>query len=277
MFSTMRNRGGAAEGIRVLAWGCGLASTTLGVMSAVGDLEPVDAIVHADTGFETAETTYVREWYTDWYYSHSIPVEVVTAGNIREQGGGRHIHIPFWTDSGGCLKRECTRHFKVLPGKRAARRLLGYHPVDPPHPPAGAIETWLGLTLDEWKRRKESRVQFRVNRYPLIERGMTRQDCVDYLTTRGLPVPPKSACVCCPYRRPSEWLYMRDNLPDDWRAAVEFDEKHRHNPLPGSTASSLYIYKYGGPLAQADLAGDANREHSDDGFQVPLSMMFFPA
>lgn len=263
------------DAFRVLAWGCGAPSTTLGVMSALGDLEPLDAIVHANTGFEASRTVKMRDWYADWFMSHGLRVEIVNGGNIVKDGAKEHIHVPFWTSDGGPLQKQCSRWFKIAPNKRRIRELLGYHATKPPHPPAGSVENWLGYTLEEYTRIKDSRVKFIVHRFPLVERQMTRQDCVDYLKNHDLPVPPKSACLCCPYRRPSEWLELRQNYPEDWQAAVEFDEANRHNPLAergGSTADELYIYKSNeiSPLAEANLAADAERERQNQGFQPPL-------
>jgi hypothetical protein len=257
---------------RVLAWGCGTPSTTVGVMSALGMIEPLDAIIHSDTKFECAHTVTARDWYADWFREHGIRVEIVTGGDIREDGATNHIHIPFWTSNGGPLRRECTRHFKVNPGKRRVRELLGFDPTKPPHPRPGSVEQSFGFTLDEFERLKPSRVKFIVNRFPLFEHKMTRMDCVRFLQAHDLPVPGKSACVCCPYRPASEWLKMREESPGEWREAVEFDERNRHYPLAGdgSASDQIFIYKHGGPLRDADLVGDAAREKVESGFALPL-------
>jgi hypothetical protein len=110
---------------------------------------------------------------------------------------------------------------------------------------------------------RKSQVKFIVHDWPLIRRGMTRSDCVGYLWENGLPLPDHSACLCCPYRPASEWLKIKNKYPEDWRAAVEFDNANRHNPLAvrgKSTADELYIYKAGVPLEDADLEEDAAHE-----------------
>lgn len=255
---------------RVLSWGVGVQSTTLAVMSALGDLEPLDAVIAADTGWERQQTYEALGFYAEWLGARGVRVVAVRAGDIRRQGAEEHIHIPFWTSGGGPLRRQCTRHFKIRPIKREIRVLLGFHAGDPPHPPPASVEQWLGFSWDEFERMKDSQVKFIVNRFPLIERRMTRNDCEDYLRSHGLPVPVKSACIGCPYRQPSEWLEMRDSASAEFADAVEFDQANRHNPLTaraGSTADEIYIYKYG-DLATADLAADAKRERQ--GKQLPL-------
>lgn len=259
--------------IRVLSWGCGTQSTALGEMSAQGLLPPLDAIVTADTGWERQATYDARDFYAERWRGMGLRVEIVSNGNIREQGCEEHIHVPFWTSTGGPLRRQCTRHFKVTPLKRRSRELAGYHATDPPHPPVDTVEQWLGISLDEHARAKPSRVRFIRHRWPLLEKRMTRGDCITFLEEQGLPVPPKSACICCPYRQASEWLAMREEAPAEFAEACAFDEGNRHNPLAeraGSTADELYLWSACEPLATTDLEAWAARERKVYGVQLPM-------
>jgi 3'-phosphoadenosine 5'-phosphosulfate sulfotransferase (PAPS reductase)/FAD synthetase len=227
-------------------------------MSALGDLPLLDVAIFADTQWERRETYESYAFYRDWLEDHGIRVERVSSGNIRVLGAEEHIHIPFWTSDGGPLQRQCTVEFKLKPVKRRLRELVGFDASSPPAPPPGAIEVWIGISWDEWRRAKPSRQQYKVNRWPLIEKGMTRQDCIDYLRGKKLPVPIRSSCIGCPYRHSSEWLDMKQNYPDEFAEAVAFDEANRHNPLAerGSTADELYIYQKCVPLKDANLEGD---------------------
>ncbi len=125
---------------------------------------------------------------------------------------------------------------------------------------------------------KSSRVAFIKLRYPLVEKRLTRQDCIDWLADRGLPVPIKSACVGCPHRSASEWLQMADEAPDEFGDACRFDEENRHNPLAargGSTADQLYLWKGRIPLAAVDLAAESERERvirAGRGSKVPSAL-----
>ena len=257
--------------MKALSWGCGVQSTTLAVMSALGDADPLDVVITADTGWERHATYEAREFYTAWLQERGMRVEIVSAGNIRRLGAVEHIHMPFFTSNGGPLLRKCTGYHKILPIKRRLRELAGYHATQPPHPPAGTIELWLGISWDEWERMKKSRVKFIVHRWPLIEGKTTRNACIDYLEAHDLPVPVKSACIGCPYRQASEWADMRDTSPDEWAEVVAFDEANRHNPLADRgkrSAGALFVYSRAKPLATADLDTDAARERR--GKQPPL-------
>lgn len=259
--------------IRVLSWGCGTQSTVLGEMAVQGMLDPLDAIITSDTGWERQATYDARDFYTERWRKMGQRVEIVSNGNIRQAGAEEHIHVPFWTETGGPLLRQCTREFKLTPVKRKAREVAGYHATLPPHPPADTAEVWLGISLDEHARAKPSRIKFMANRWPLLEMKMTRGDCIKWLEERGLPVPPKSACICCPYRQAAEWLEMKRDAPAEFQAAVEFDNVNRGNPLTargGSSASSLYLWSGCEPLETADFEAWAERARKVYGYQIPM-------
>jgi hypothetical protein len=246
---------------RVLSWGCGAPSTTLGVLSALGELPRLDAIITADTGWERRRTYEARDWYAEWFRAREIDVEILGGVDIRVEGVKAHKHMPFWTSDGGPLQRQCTRDFKVRPIRRRVRELLGYDLTLPPAPPPGAVEQWLGYTWEEVWRVRESDVAYIQMRYPLIEMRWTRANCVSFLHDRGLPVPVKSACVACPYRDAAEYLEMREQDPEEFTETVEFDRLIRDAEWAkraGVEADELYVYKnsatqQGEPLESADL------------------------
>jgi len=255
---------------RFLSWGCGVQSTALGEMSARGELEPLDAIITADTGWERQATYDVRSFYMKRWQGLGMKVEVVSAGNVREIAAWEHEHLPFYTDTGAPIRRKCTRFLKATVLKKRQRELMGFHPTLPPHPKPGSMELWFGISLDEWTRANPSEVKFIVNRWPLLEKRMSREDCETWFVEHHLPVPPKSACVCCPHRSASLWLKMKDEAPDEFQAAVEFDEQHRETAIPGLDARQLFVYKHAEPLREADLVADAARERQRFGIQIPM-------
>ena len=253
---------------KALSWGCGVQSTAMAVMSELGDLEPVDIVITADTGWERKATYEARDFYADWLRNHGVNVEILQTGNILTDRN-THTDMPFWTASGGPLRRQCTGEFKIHPIKRRVRELLGYDARNAPHPPANSVEMWLGISLDEFTRMNQSTVKFIVNRYPLIEKLITRNDCIDYLEAHDLPVPVKSACIGCPYRAASGWIEMRDQAPDEFTDAVTFDRDIRNQRArPGLNDDMVYVYKKAEPLASADLETDA--AHERKGKQLPL-------
>ena len=58
--------------------------------------------------------------------------------------------------------------------------------------------------------------------YPLVDRGMTRQDCLDLIAEHGMTIP-KSSCVFCPFMSEPEIREVRKN-PEDW-ATIKLVER----------------------------------------------------
>ncbi len=46
---------------------------------------------------------------------------------------------------------------------------------------------------------KPSFEDWQVSRWPLIEKGVTRQDCLRWLERHGYPTLPKSSCIGYPF------------------------------------------------------------------------------
>ncbi len=105
----------------------------------------------------------------------------------------------------------------------------------------------LGISLDEALRMKPSRVGYVENIFPLVNAGWTRTDCEAYLRGIGLDVPPKSACVFCPYQSAQEWASLTE---DDLARAIAFDESIRHT-RPGYRC---YVHREMRPLSELDLS-----------------------
>lgn len=239
--------------IRVLSLGAGVQSSALLLMADAGmfDDRP-DVAIFADTG---AEPGAVYEWL-DWLEQHvTIPIERVQAGNLRDdimsatRGERRVSNPPVFVDTdgkAGIVIRGCTRDYKVRPIEKRLRELRH----------GGKVEQWFGISLDEVQRMRDPRLDWMVNRYPLIDLGMSRHDCLLWLERNGHPTPPRSACTFCPYHSDDEWRRLRDNDPDAWAEAVDVDAAIRDG-LP--TRGQAYLHRSLKPLHLVDLATPEDR------------------
>lgn len=141
------------------------------------------------------------------------------------------------------LRRQCTYDWKIAP----IRRWLQAHRDKMP------VEMWLGITMDESQRMKPSNVKYITHRWPFCdEMNMRRDDVRRWLVEHGLGVPPRSACVFCPYHSDREWRDLRDVVPDDWRDALTFDAAIRGLRPP----YSLFVCNKRMPLVDVQLKGD---------------------
>lgn len=242
--------------MRVLSLGAGVQSTTLLLLSCLGELPKLDAAIFADTGWEPQSVYRHLEWLEAAALRYGLPVYRVTAGSLRAAAlnraafpsGSQSTRIPAYTrdQAGkiGMLPRQCTRDYKIRPIRRKIRELLGRAPTK------GCVEQWIGISREEIWRMKESGVAWQVNRYPLIfDRPMRRENCLAWLKQHGFPEPPKSACIGCPYRSDREWRAIRD-VPADWEDAVEVDERLREAQ---GLRGAVYLHRSGVPLPMVDL------------------------
>lgn len=260
--------------IKIIGWSGGVQSTAMAVMSALGEIEPVDALIYADIGNEWSIVTKIMDWYRDWFKEHGVRAETVhPKKSVLEDLENGDIYIPAYTESGGPLNRGCIWRYKIQPMRWRMRELAGYDATKPPHPKAGEVEMWMGMTTDEMRRTFPSLKKYIVHRYPLIEKDMTRGDTIRYLRGLGLPIPPKTSCVICPYRRAMEWIPVRDQTPDEWQKAIEIDKKIRyaisHRKYKNKHGikdfkNRIYLWREGIPLEEADLDEFAKNERDYD-------------
>ncbi len=133
--------------------------------------------------------------------------------------------------------RQCTTDYKIVPIRAKIRELLGLS-VRSPVAMATSVEMWLGITTDEAERVRVAPDQWIVNHYPLIDLGMSREDCIDWFAEqyKGRDLP-RSACVGCPYRSAEGWLQMRKNDKESFEEAARIDEALR---VPDHNASRMF-------------------------------------
>jgi len=121
---------------RFLSLGAGVQSSTLALMIAHGELEPVEAAIFADTGWEPRK---VYEWL-DWLEKQlPFPVHRVQRGNLREDTLDRcntagqpfaaiPWHIQMANGDRAMGRRQCTMEYKINPLSKKARELVGLAP-----------------------------------------------------------------------------------------------------------------------------------------------------
>jgi hypothetical protein len=199
--------------LRLLSLGAGVQSTALALLSAVGDLLPrVDGAIFADTGWEPKA---VYEHLARLEAVLPFPVYRVAKGNIRDDAldpAHRFAMMPLYVRNQdgqeGRARRQCTSEYKLGPISMDERdRAL----------------------QDDTGALKRGDVQYQRLAYPLIETlGWSRADCEVYLRSRGWTSVAKSACIGCPFHGNAQWRDLRDNHPDEWEDAVEFDAAIRH-------------------------------------------------
>jgi hypothetical protein len=110
------------------------------------------------------------------------------------------------------------------------------------------------------------RPERRIEECQFLPRREQREDCGEWLATNypGRTFP-RSACIGCPFRSNEEWRDMRDNRPEEWEDACDFDEAQRVADHVGQVRRGLlvgepYVHRQLVPLRMADLSIGGNRE-----------------
>jgi len=157
--------------------------------------ERPDHIVFADTGGEKPHTyehiLTMQEWCARVGFPPITTVrEAVTLeGDLLRTRALPSIVFGFKT---------CSQRFKIRPVERHIKQI-------------GITEytTFIGFDADEPQRAKD----FPNVRYPLIEWGWGRPECVEAITRAGLEQPGKSACFFCPSSKKAEILELGRRYP----------------------------------------------------------------
>lgn len=159
-------------------------------MAAHGEIGPMpDCAIFSDTQWEPKAVYEHLKWMMSGNVNLPFPIHIVTAGNLREAAiakanttGQQFAAIPWYTKTvdrkgnitEGMGRRQCTTEYKLRPMQKKIVELLGGRR------PKGGAEVWIVISTDEAIRMKPSRVQYIVNRWPLIEQGVSRQDCLKW-------------------------------------------------------------------------------------------------
>lgn len=249
--------------LRVISLGAGVQSTTMALMAARGDVGPMpDCAIFADTQWEPPATYEYLSWLEN---ELPFPVYRVTAGNLRSNAvagvnltGHSYQEIP-WFSHKGLGKRQCTNKYKIEPIAKKQRELLGYKARQ--RIPVGSVEVWVGISMDEMQRMKDARNKWQINRWPLIEMGMTRRDCLQWMAERQYRMPSKSSCIGCPYKTNAQWREMRDSDPASWKDACEVDAAIRE-----TRRCKQFMHRSLKPLDEVDLSTPAERGQGEFGF-----------
>jgi hypothetical protein len=237
------------EPIHIISLGAGVQSSTMALMAAHGEITPMPkCAIFADTQDEP-ESVY--RWLKKLIPLLPFPVHTVSRGKLSEvllhnvslgKGVGRFIAIPSYGDRGGMGRRQCTREFKVDCINRKIREFKNGQK---------RVNLWIGISLDEVGRMKPNRIKYINNLWPLIDKRMTRWDCLRWLKAKGYDEPPKSACVFCPYHSSSVWRELKRANGTDWAHAVEVDRQLNKR--------GEYVHRSLKPLSEIDFSTDEDR------------------
>lgn len=204
----------------VFSSGGGTQSACIAAMICSGDLPKPDYAVIADTGYEASSTwRYMDDIVRPALKSVGVDLVRIPSKKYATVGlyGGKDketLLIPaFTTQSGdvGKMPNLCSGEWKT----RVVQRWLREQGVK-------RANIWIGYSIDE-KHRIRVKTGAWTHSWPLIEKKLRRQDSINYVQRMGWPEPPRSACWMCPNMGLIERKHQKENEPEDFSAACDFE------------------------------------------------------
>jgi hypothetical protein len=262
--------GGGVGGVHhIISLGAGVQSSTLALMAALGEVKPMPtAAVFADTH---AEPESVYRWLTWLETQLPFPVFRVSKGDLsrvsltvrnKKDGSGKWVKslIPAFIQnpdgSRGIMGRACTFDYKVMQLEAASKIIGG---IKRNQKTIGVIQ-WIGISLDEAHRMKPARKPWVEHRWPLIDAGMKRHDCLRWMEKKGYPKPPRSACIYCPFHSDAEWRRLKDEEPREFERAVQFErDLQTAKAQTDNQRGKPFLHNSLIPLGEVDLTTDIER------------------
>ena len=260
---------------RVLSLGAGVQSTTLLLMMIHGEIPKADAVIFADTGWEPKIVYTHLSKLQALMAENNMPFYLVTAGNIRQDAlnpNKKFASMPLYTlkpdGNKSMVRRQCTREYKIDPVNKMQRQLAGLKKGE--RCKEHRITTVIGISYDESLRMRDPQFSWIRNDYPLVDMKITRQDCIKWCADHGYDRPPRSACIGCPFKNNEQWRLLKDEMPDEWNDAVDFDFKIRELLTSDDRFYAVpFLHKDLKPLDEVDLRSDQEKgvfSLFDDGF-----------
>lgn len=250
--------------MRFLACGAGQQSTALTLMSCENALTgenryplvPIyDAIIFCDLGGE-------RKWVYEQVLfmkrvceNAKIPFYILRDKNLKNDymmnyGKSRVCTIPFWSidvnGKKGKMTRHCTIDYKIVQMQNFIRwKILGYRKGQRTKlEDIQAHEMHIGFTFEESQRIFDSKHKLFVNKFPMVDMGLTRADNYAYVKEHWGVETKGSACLFCPFHTNYFFNECKHSCKEDYQTLLKFDNMLEHgepNSRIGVPESKVFI------------------------------------
>lgn len=242
---------------QIFSSGGGVQSAAIKALIVMGELPNPDLSVIVDTE---------REKSTTWDYLETVTGPALSSVGVKISRVNKSlfatcdlltcgkIAIPAFTSSGGSvgkLPTYCSNQWK----RRVMQRWARTKGVK-------RAQVWMGFSVDEIGRAARQipggRGKWGV-RFPLVEMGMSRGDCISLVKEIGWPPAPRSSCWMCPNMHMREWREVQAG--PDWEKVVAFEREIRlHDPHVWLTDQCVPIETADFSVINETMWGDTGAE-----------------
>ena len=210
------------EGIKefnVISSGGGVQSTAMIAMVYKGELPKPDLVLMVDTGYEKRGTLdYTRRVLIPACNKIGVEFKILNTPDNRLFNESGMILIPaFKKIEDGKIQRlytMCSGNWKAAVMRKYLRS-IGIKKA----------KSWIGISIDESERQKQSNLKWISNHYPLVEMNMSRYQCLYLIRSLGWPSPARSSCIMCPLQHDDEYELMKSEYPEDYQRVVRMDNE----------------------------------------------------
>jgi hypothetical protein len=176
--------------------------------------ESYDLAMFADTGGERPDTYAYLSVLNEYVRAHNFPPIMTVWKKNPDETRAKTLEQD-------CLDRKalpslaygfksCSDHYKIRPQRAVLNR---WKPALDAWAEGRSITMLVGFDIHEAHRRLKSFDTDKiVVRYPLVEWGWGREECIEHIKAAGLPVPGKSSCFFCPSMRKAEIMALQPDL-----------------------------------------------------------------
>ncbi len=233
------------KGKPTTVWSCGggVQSTAVAVLIEQGKLPKPDYALITDNGWEKSSTwEYVNEHLSPRLEAFGVRLHIVKSADYVDTSlldHGDYVRIPAYHLSEGKVGKLKTICSGLWKGK-VARKWMREQGIK-------RADNWLGMSIDEQRRARPSTLKWVQLRYPLIDLGINREDCLWLINDAGWPRPPRTSCYLCPQQDDASWLRLQTQYPDDWERAVEAERAiQKQRP-------DIYLHNSAVPLSDVEF------------------------
>lgn len=233
--------------INVISLGAGKQSSYMLLNALEGRFKfNPDFAIFSDTG---CEPDYVYQ-YLNYLKERTGGFKIITVsrGNLMTDiedyckgKTNRVSQIPLHLDNAGLVMRQCTADYKLQPIRNYLNSIRKKE----------RVRLWIGISLDEIERVKDSPVKYIEHYYPLIENRISIDQIINYFETNKIPEPGKSACLICPFHSFEYWSQLKRFSGVEFERACQFDDLIRDYPKLNNRA---YLSRFRKPLKDIDFS-----------------------
>ena len=225
--------------MNIVAYGGGTDSTAMIIECAKRGVK-IDYILFADTGGEKPHTYQYVKTFSKWCVENGMP-EIIT---VKKAGNGETLEE-------SCLRlkaipsiaygyKTCSQKFKIQPQDKYFNNLPEAKAI---WNTGGRITKFVGYDATETTRISKAKLtedsKYEI-RFPLVEWGLTRNDCIEIIKLEGLCQPGKSACFFCPMTRPTEIRQLNHNYPELMERALTMESNAKLTTLKGLAINATW-------------------------------------